>query len=149
MPTKYHPSRRVNLWQLGTSCSIAAIFFLLPGCGDNNSSTVTGQVSLDGKQLDGGAITFVPETSGPLAYGDVGSNGVYTLQSSGGVEGLKPGNYIATVSYRSGRPSPGMTLAQIQALEKVPVSYTTPETSALRKEVKPGENVINLELTSK
>lgn len=148
MPTEFQPSRRMSLSRLATGCSLTAILLLLPGCGDSNFSTVTGLVSLDGKQLDGGAITFTPEVAGPLAYGDVGADGVYTLQSSGGVEGLKPGNYIATVSYRSGRPSPGMTLAQIQALEKVPVSYTTPETSNLHKEVKAGENVINLELTS-
>lgn len=99
------------------------------GCSRNDFATVTGQVSLDGKLLDGGAITFVPETSGPLAYGDVAPDGTYSLQSSGSQRGLKPGKYAATVSYRSGRPSPGMTLAQIQALEKVPVKYTTPETT--------------------
>ncbi|WP_428305089.1 hypothetical protein [Lacipirellula sp.] len=127
----------------------AATCLATSGCSKSDYSTVSGGVSLDGKPLDGGAIVFVPETSGPLAYGKVRPDGSYTLQSSGGVEGLKPGNYVVTISYRSGQPSFGMTLAQIQALEKVPISYTTPETSSLHEQVLAGENVIDLKLTSK
>ncbi|BBO33340.1 carboxypeptidase-like regulatory domain-containing protein [Lacipirellula parvula] len=130
-------------------CALAIIVIGIAGCSDANFSTVSGRVSLNGASLDGGAITFIPEAAGPLAYGNVAPDGTYSLQSSGGVEGLRPGNYTATVSYRSGRPSPGMTLAQIQALEKVPISYTTPETSDLKKEVKAGDNQIDLELVSK
>lgn len=127
---------------------VAAWCTLIVGCSKSDFATVTGQVSLDGKLLDGGAITFVPETSGPLAYGDVAPDGTYSLQSSGSQQGLRPGKYVATVSYRNGRPSPGMTLAQIQALEKVPIRYTTPETSELSEEVKPGANQIDLVMTS-
>jgi hypothetical protein len=128
---------------------VASLLAAFIGCGKSDFATVTGHVSLDGKQLDGGAITFVPEAPGPLAYGDVAPDGKYSLQSSGSVKGLKPGKYIATVSHRRGRPSPGMTLAQIQALEMVPIGYTTPETSELHKEVVAGENQIDLALVSK
>ena len=142
-------THRLHQSRLAASFSMAAICISLFGCGRSDFATVSGQVSLDGKQLDGGAITFIPESSGPLAYGDVAPDGAYSLQSSGGVQGLKPGNYIATVSHRSGRPSPGMTIAQIQALEMVPIRYTMPETSDLHKEVAAGENQIDLTLTSK
>jgi hypothetical protein len=128
--------------------SVAALCVLTVGCSRNDFATVTGQVLLDGELLDGGAITFVPETSGPLAYGDVAPDGTYSLQSSGSQQGLRPGMYVATVSYRSGRPSPGMTLSQIQALEKVPIRYTTPETSELHEQVNPGANQIDLAMTS-
>ena len=134
--------------QLQARVAVAAWCILMVGCSRNDFATVTGQVSLDGKLLDGGAITFVPETSGPLAYGDVAADGTYSLQSSGSQQGLKPGKYAATVSYRSGRPSPGMTLAQIQALEKVPVKYTTPETTEFHQEVVAGVNQIDLAMTS-
>ena len=33
--------------------------------------TVKGVVTLDGKALEGGSVTFIPETSGPLAYSDM------------------------------------------------------------------------------
>lgn len=124
-------------------------FAALVGCGNSDFAAVTGVVTLNGTPLDGGSILFSPETSGPLAFGTIASDGTYEMQSAGGVKGLRPGKYIATVTHRSGRPSPGMTLAQIQALEKVPIRYTTPETSDLHTEALPGENKIDLELTSK
>lgn len=37
-----------------------------------------------------------------------------------------------------------MTLSQIQGLEKVPIRYTTPETSELHEPVNPGDNQIDL-----
>jgi len=141
-----HHSRKSKFIERFLAASLLSAFI---GCGESDFATVTGHVSLDGKQLDGGAITFVPEAPGPLAYGDVAPDGKYSLQSSGSVKGLRPGKYIATVSHRRGRPSPGMTIAQIQALEMVPVHYTTPETSDLHKEVVAGENQIDLALVSK
>lgn len=149
MSPEFRSSRDMPLPRSVACCTLAIALMAAAGCSDSDFSTVSGHVSLDGKPLDGGAITFIPATSGPLAYGNVAPDGSYSLQSSGGVEGLRPGSYTATVSYRSGRPSPGMTLAQIQALERVPVSYTTPETSNLHEEVVVGENVINLQLTTK
>ena len=128
------------------ACLMASLSSFLLGCGDSDFATVTGQVTLDGKQLDGGAVTFIPEKSGALAYGDIAPDGTYSLQSSGSMKGLKPGDYIATVSHRSGRPSPGMTIAQIQALEMVPVRYTVPEASDLHLYIEAGENHIDLDL---
>ena len=118
------------------------------GCGGNGLATVTGVVRLDGEPIEGASITFVPEGPGPLAYASAASGGSYKLQT-GSAEGVKPGNYVATVSHRRGRPSPGMTIAQIEALEIVPVRYTTAEASDLRHKVAAGDNQIDLDLVSK
>ena len=107
---------------------------------------VEGIVSLDEKPLEGGSVNFYPAESGPLSYSDIGSDGSYQIRTASR-QGVLPGQYVATVSYRSGPPSPGMTLRQILALEKVPIRYCTKETSDLHVEVKPGRNSIDLKLT--
>jgi hypothetical protein len=117
------------------------------GCGGSDLATVTGVVTLDGASINGGSVLFAPEVSGALAFGNISPDGSYELQSAGG-EGLKPGAYIAVVSHRKGVPSPGMTIAQIQALEMVPIRYTVKETSDLHKQVAPGENKIDLALVT-
>jgi hypothetical protein len=118
------------------------------GCRGNGFGTVEGIVSLDEKPLDGGSVNFYPAASGPLSYSDIGSNGSYQIRTASR-EGLLPGKYVATVSWRSGPPSPGMTLRQILALEKVPIRYCAKDTSDLHVEVQPGSNSIDLKLTTK
>ena len=43
------------------------------GCWGNDFGMVEGIVSLDGKPLEGGSVTFYPAESGPLSYSDIGS----------------------------------------------------------------------------
>jgi hypothetical protein len=116
------------------------------GCSDRNFATVKGTVSLDDKPLDGGSVVFYPKTPGPLAYSDISPDGSYDLRTASRA-GLLPASYVAIVSYRSGMPSSGMTLRQIQALEKVPIRYCEKDTSDLHEDVKPGKNSIDLKLT--
>ena len=106
------------------------------GCWGNDFGMVEGMVSLDGKPLDGGSVTFYPAEAGPLSYSNIESDGSYQIRTASR-QGVLPGQYVATVSYRSGPPSPGMSIREIKALEKVPISYCTKETSDLHVEVKP------------
>jgi hypothetical protein len=118
------------------------------GCRGNGFATVQGVVSLDGKPLDGGSVTVYPAESGPLSYSDIGSDGSYQIRTASR-QGVLPGKYVATVSWRSGSPSPGMSLRQILALEKVPTRYCLKDTSDLHVDVQPGRNSIDLKLTTK
>ena len=120
---------------------------LLTGCGASNIGTVTGSVNLDGKPLDGGSVTFYPVSEGAISYADVSTAGAYELRTASRT-GVAPGAYIATVSYRSGRPGPGMTIRQIEALEKVPIKYCQKDTSDLRFEITAGHNEVDLNLVS-
>jgi hypothetical protein len=124
-----------------------AVLSVTIGCGGSDVATVKGIAKLDGTPLEGGSVTFFPEASGPLAYSAIATDGSYELRS-GSFAGLKPGEYVATVSHPRGRPSARMTMAQIEALELVPVRYTSKTTSDLHREVAPGSNQIDLELTS-
>jgi hypothetical protein len=130
----------------GTQALLLFVVITSTGCRDRNFATVEGTVSFGGKPLDGGSVTFYPKDTGPISYSDIAPDGSYHLRTASR-DGLLPGPYVVTVSYRSGRPSPGMTLRQIEALEKVPVRYCAKETSDLHEEVKPGRNSIDLKLT--
>jgi hypothetical protein len=121
---------------------------LSPGCSGNNFATVEGTVSLDGKNLDGGSVTFSPVAGGPLSFGSIASDGSFHLQTAT-IQEVVPGQYVATVSYRRGRPSPGMSDREVEALEKVPVRYCNQNTSDLRFSVKPGHNSLVIKMTSK
>jgi hypothetical protein len=126
---------------------ISFIMVICVGCSDGNFATVNGTVSLDDKPLDGGSVIFFPEAPGQLAYSAISPDGSYNLKTPSRA-GLVPTSYVAIVSYRSGMPSSGMTLRQIQALEKVPIRYCNKETSDLHEDVKPGRNSIDLKLTT-
>jgi len=120
---------------------------VLAGCG-GHESTVSGTVTLDGKPLGRGTVTFHPQANGTPGYGAIGPEGQYTVQTNNR-EGLTPGNYAITVvalepstapSSPMGMPSPGKPLA--------PRRYATVDSSDLRHAVEPGPNRIDLQLTS-
>jgi hypothetical protein len=116
------------------------------GCRGNGFAMVEGIVSLDGKALEGGSVTLYPVGPGPLSYSSIASDGSYQIRTASR-QGVLPGQYVATVSWLSGPPSPGMTLRQLQALEKVPIRYCGEKTSDLHLDVKPGRNSLDLKLT--
>jgi hypothetical protein len=117
----------------------------IEGCGGNGFATVEGTVRLDGKAIDGGSVTLHPVGPGPLSYSSISPDGAYQIRTASR-QGVMPGKYVATVSWRSGPPSPGMTRKQLLALEKVPIRYCAEDTSDLHVEVNPGRNSIDLQL---
>ena len=116
------------------------------GCRGNGFAMVEGIVSLDGKALEGGSVTLYPVGAGPISYSSIASDGSYQIRTASR-QGVLPGQYVATVSWLSGPPSPGMTLRQLQALEKVPIRYCAAKTSDLHLDVQPGRNSLDLKLT--
>jgi hypothetical protein len=92
-------------------------------------------------------VVFAPIEGGKPATGSIESDGSYMLKTSR-EEGLTAGKYKAAVSVREmpqnvkrgDRPPPGKLL--------IPEKYEQSTTSGLEYEVKPGDNTINIELTS-
>jgi hypothetical protein len=131
----------------------AALLVLLiagsAGCGGGYDATVAGAVSLDGNPLHRGTVSFAPQSAGSAAFGVIKGDGTYSLKTGRG-EGLPPGAYVATVaadeapavsqSKDGGPPPPGKPIT--------PDWYRNPATSGLTFEVEPGENTIDLKLTS-
>jgi len=127
----------------------AALLVSAVGCGGTFDSGVTGVVTLDGKVVPCGTISFQPKAGGPAAYARIDADGNYVVLS-GRVEGLPSGDYYVTVSAnepptvtqtaQGGPPPPGKPIT--------PQWYRTRNTSPLTFVVEPGNNEINLELTS-
>jgi hypothetical protein len=140
-------AKQVFRWAAGACC--AATFALLVGCTDSSQeSTVSGHVSLDGNNIGPGMVVFAPQGGGKPATGSIESDGSYTMNTSREV-GLAAGKYNVAVSVREmpqnvkrgDRPPPGKLL--------IPEKYEQSTTSGLEFEVKPGDNTIDIELTSR
>jgi len=128
----------------------AGFLLFSAGCGDNQVR-IRGNVKLDGKPIDTGAITFIPndlskgQTAGAsITVGEfqvVGNNlpppGLYRVEIRGQ---KKTGKQIP-----AGSPSPPGTMVE-ETIEAVPEKYNYK--SELKQELKNGDNNINFELTS-
>jgi hypothetical protein len=136
-------------WQtLSCLFLLSCVLLSAAGCSRDTFAKVEGNVTLDGKNLEGGSVTFSPVATGPLSFGTIASDGSFHLQTAS-TQGVLPGQYVATVSWRRGQPTMGMSEKDIEGLEKVPVRYCKTETSDLRFDVKPGINSFDLKMSSK
>jgi hypothetical protein len=111
---------------------LCGLVLVLAGCSDSLESTVSGTLTYGGKAVPFAEIVFHPLDGGPLPYGVSMEDGSYEIMSAT-TTGLKAGNYIVVVQATSSEVS-------------VPKTYGSVATSTLKYEVKPGKNVINLDL---
>jgi hypothetical protein len=132
---------------------------LLAGCGgpaNKYDATVTGTVTIDGELASSGTVTFQPlSKEGKIAIGRINTDGSYSLRTGQGdlqqVDGgtVAPGEYVVTLSITAppvndGKANPGSP--PIPGPSLVASKYKTKETSDLRRTVKPGPQVMVLEL---
>ena len=131
---------------------VAAVLMLgltcLAGCGGTYDSSVQGAVTLDGNRLTRGTVAYHPVAGGPAAYARIDDDGTYAVRT-GRETGLPSGEYQVTVVANeppakrdpaAGPPPPGKPIA--------PIWYRTKDTSGLRYTIEPGNNEINIELSS-
>jgi hypothetical protein len=74
----------------------------LPGCKQNpETAPVVGMVTLDGRPLTGGSVTFTPisggQSTGRSAYGEIRSDGTFTLGTYAKADGAVIGTHLATI----------------------------------------------------
>lgn len=133
------------------------------GCGQRGPKmgSIKGKVTLDGKPIAQAVVTFMPEEGGPASSGMTADDGTYRVACPLG-EGAVVGKH--RVSVRSQPPIPAMAgqvpdeddpnynpawdaSARAPAfVERIPARYNTK--TELVRDVKPGENIIDLELTT-
>jgi hypothetical protein len=124
---------------------LAFLLALCFGCGKHESS-ITGAVTVDGKPLTRGTVTFHPKAGGAAAYARIDADGSYTVKT-GDQEGLKAGDYVATV-VATAAPGPGQSEAAMGKLI-IPARYGTIEQSKLEYTITAGSNKIDITLKSK
>jgi len=130
------------------ACCGAAVIVMLVGCNrGSQESQVSGSVTLDRSRIGPGMVVFAPVEGGKPATGSIESNGSFTLNTSR-EPGLAAGRYKVAVSIRelpenvkrSDQIPPGKLL--------IPEKYEQSTTSGLEYEVEPGQNSIDIDLTT-
>lgn len=138
----------------------ACLILIAVGCssGGENTYPVSGKVTFQGKPVTQGQVIFYPG-SGRSALGVINSDGIYSLTTSENSDGAIPGTYRVTIDATKtigGQPEPksleeelsgvGQRMDSSRLLRLVPKKYSRRETSTLKAEVEPKENIINFEL---
>lgn len=136
--------RQRRFWQSAAMTALASLLMAaMTGCSGTYESTVTGTVSYDGKVLDRGTVTFHP-TSGAAAYGKIGADGSFVLQT-GEEMGIAPGTYKATVQSLEKTPSASPdNPPSVKAL--IPNKFNVPSQSGLSFTVEAGKNHFDIAL---
>jgi len=124
-----------------------AVAFAAVGCG-KHAATVSGGVTLGGKPLSSGVVTFNPVTAGASAYAAI-AGGRYALKT-GAEAGLEPGEYVVTVAANATAEeaaSMGIKVGREGIMPLLtPRKYADITTSPLKVTVKPGGQEIELTL---
>ncbi len=148
---------RFTVWL--SALPVCAVLATLAGCGTGGPelpprAKVHGKVTLDGKALTSGFVTFVPDrsrgTSGPIGVGGIDAEGHYELttdrQSNG--DGALIGFHRVRIVARA--PSQDAMQSSSMTPSLIPPRYENEETSGFAFEVKADQdNEFNLPLTSK
>ena len=130
----------------------------LPGCSDSasqRSATVQGTLTIDGELASSGTVTFYPVDGGPVAVGQVQSDGSYSLSTGRGTAvgpnsgTVFPGTYQVAVMVM-GRQDDSVVIGDdgppAAGPRLVAKKYTNNETSGLEFEIKPGRNLFVLQV---
>jgi hypothetical protein len=108
-----------------------------------------GTVTVDGKPLAHGMVTYVPQIAesagGHPGTASIDANGKYTVGNAdnGRYKPLRPGEYVVMVVAMDVDRSRGKPAPKLQ----VPARYANAEESPLRVTLAPGDNAIDLKLT--
>ncbi|QDU61363.1 hypothetical protein Pan216_22190 [Planctomycetes bacterium Pan216] len=115
---------------------------LLVGCGggDGNFGVVRGVVTLDGEPVPNAEVVFVPKEGGRFSKAKTNDAGEYVLIYSASKAGAIVG--IHEVRVTTGVETPSGKIVN----ETIPAKYNAE--GFVEKEVQPGNNVIDVQLTS-
>jgi hypothetical protein len=125
-----------------------ALLLLFAGCGGDGRKTavVNGKVTYRGKAVSSGTVTFVPETGGPSATGEIQSDGTFTMTTYKPGDGAVLGKhkvFIVAMEDMSGKlPEERKPLPA----PLIPLKYTSIATSPLTADVAGRENTVEFDL---
>jgi hypothetical protein len=150
---RYRAGHRLAGWSF-----LLLALLLAAGCGPP-SGTVSGKVTVGGKTVPGGVVSFVPANGGKgTAIADIAEDGSYTVRN------VPVGKVTITVETKSVAPlsAPGGVHMNMPAgapnapggdagkrYVPIPDRYSQGDTSGLAYEVKAGRQDHNIELEAK
>lgn len=116
-----------------------SVAVLLTGCGDSGPQLceVEGTVKLDGKPVSGAELTFVPQNvpTTMISYGVTDEAGHYDLAFTATKTGAIPATHNVRIELPGGK-----------SVAKLNKKYSAD--GVITKEVKEGQNVVDIDLTS-
>ena len=128
------------------------------GCADRRTAhlvPVTGVVRQAGRPVERGTVIFmpVPPLQAPLAFGDIGSDGRYTMRSANKYDGVAAGSYAVCIHLEDAAAAPptDAAVAADPLLPRrpqplLPSEYTSHAKTPLRREVSPGATTYDIDL---
>jgi hypothetical protein len=133
---------------LSVAAMLALAIIVAGGCsnsGQFETSRVSGTVTLDGKLVQGGHVSFIPER-GRSANGVIGSDGTFELTTYSPKDGATIGKHRVAVFVTDGKASE----LDSDVASLAPARYQSAETSGITWDVKSGEdNQVQLQLKGK
>ena len=122
--------------------SLLCLTMVLSGCGDGRASRVkvSGKVTVEGKPLSVGGISFYPIPEGRQGGGAIGKDGVYSTTMYELNDGLPPGSYAVAVN----------AVQIVNDTSKrwhAPQKYSDHETSGLKVEITEETDAMDFDLT--
>lgn len=91
-----------NYFFVSITLSLSVACLALTGCGQGRSTagaTASGTVTIEGVPLDGGTVAFSPLGRGSSAFGRIGPDGTYHVETDARTIGLAPGDYQVAIYY--------------------------------------------------
>jgi hypothetical protein len=123
---------------------VLAVAFLVGGCG-GKSTTVSGEVTLDGQPLADGLITYVPlDGKTPNAAAKI-QQGKYRTKATPGAMKVQITQAMVT-GKRKAYDTPDSPMIDVLG-ERLPARYNA--STELKADLTPGSNTLNWELKSK
>lgn len=132
-------------------CLLILQFVIFTGCGNSDqlpTGAVSGIVKYQGKPLERGSVSFIPDGPGKAAAGEIQPDGTYTLTTYSEGDGATIGSHkVMIISEKDTSNIPAESAEANVDLSLIPEKYgMSPKTSGLSAEVKEGDNEINFDL---
>ena len=119
--------------------AFSVVALVVAGCGQSETVSVSGTITLKGKPADQAEVMFNPKGAGRMATGVTDANGKFTLSTAKPNDGAMPGEYVVTLGeyYPPGK-APAMPPKGGLLPSRFPPKYGDPQQSPLNAKVERG-----------
>lgn len=135
--------------RLGIACSLLVLPVVLAGCQRTVGATATGVIAFNGVPAPAGVlVVFYPQgPNGSSSMAITNAEGAYDLSFNASIRGVMPGENVVSLSIDDDlNASRGIAMSDALRALPIPARYRGPK-SPLVKTVKPGANVINIDVS--